>query len=219
MRRLHAFARGDAGATAAEFALVLPVALLFLLGIIDIGRYAWAINRMEKAVQVGARYAVATSIVPSGLNAQDYTGFNCGSGTLNAGDTICRGALGTISCTNASGSVSCTCVPSALSGSCPSDMATVNSTAFADIVARMKVVAPMLSPANVTVKYSGSGIGYAGDPNKDASGNPLSQISPVVTVQVSSLRLNAISLLGAGIKLPSFQYSQTLEDGDGAVAY
>lgn len=219
MKSQRSFAREEVGATAAEFALVLPAALLFLLGIIDVGRYAWAINRLEKAVQVGARYAVATTIVPAGLNAQDYVGFNCGSGALNAGDTICRDALGTITCTDASGSVSCACVPSALSGSCPSDMTTVNNSAFTNIVARMKVIAPTLSPANVTVKYSGSGVGYAGDPNKDDSGNPLSQVSPIVTVQVSSLRLNAISLLGAGIKLPSFQYSQTLEDGDGSVAY
>lgn len=219
MSRLRALLRGEGGATAAEFALVLPVALLFLLGIIDVGRYAWALNRMEKAVQMGARYAVATSIVPSGLNAMNYVGFNCGTSTLSAGDTICRDALGTVSCKSAGGAVSCACVPSALSGSCPTDLTTVNSTAFANIVARIHAIAPMVGAANVTVKYSGSGIGYAGDPNQDAKGNPLSQISPVVTVQLSNLTLPAVSLLGAGIRLPSFQYSQTLEDGDGAIAY
>lgn len=219
MRRLRFFVRGDAGATAAEFALILPVALLFLLGLIDVGRYAWALNRMEKAVQVGARYAVATSIVPSSLNAQDYTGFNCGSYTLNAGDTICRDALGTIACTSSSGKVACTCTPTALSNSCPSNLTTVNSTAFANIVARIRAIAPMVSAANVTVKYSGSGIGYAGDPSKDDAGQPLSQIAPVVTVQLTNLKLQTISLLGARIRMPSFQYSQTLEDGNGAIAY
>jgi hypothetical protein len=31
--------------------------------------------------------------------------------------------------------------------------------------------------------------------------------------------MRAISLLGVGLRLPSFQYSQTLEDGEGAIAY
>lgn len=220
MTRLSNFGKNERGATAAEFALVLPVALLFLLGIIDIGRYAWAINRLEKAVQVGTRYAVATKIVPTGLNAQDYVGFDCGgAGTLTAGSTICRDALGTITCTAGAGAVTCTCTESAIAGSCPTDMGSINSDAFNNIVTRMRVIAPQLGGANVTVKYSGSGLGYAGDPNMDGNGDPLSQISPIVTVQVSSLSLRAISLLGAGIRLPSFQYSQTLEDGDGAVAY
>lgn len=216
MIRCRAFFAHQRGAAAAEFALVLPVALLFLLGTIDMGRYMWAMNRLEKAVQFGTRYAVTTDIVPEGLNAEDYSAFACSAGTLNSGDPICREALGTITCTNAA---SCTCEPSALgNASCPSDL-TANTVAFDNIVGRMRVVDAGISPANVSVKYSGSGIGYAGDPITDDGGADLSEISPIVTVEVASFRFRSMSLLGLGIRLPGFRYSQTLEDGDGAVAY
>lgn len=209
MKRLRAFLADPSAATAAEFALILPVALLFLLGIIDVGRYFWSINRLEKAVQLGARYAVAAGLVASGLNSEDYVGATCPSGTLAPGDTICREALDTVTCT----STSCTCA-----GNCPGDL-TADTTAFNAIVSRMRVISPQIAAADVKVSYSGSGIGYAGDPRQDDAGNELSEVSPVVTVQVLNQRLRAISLLGVGLRLPSFQYSQTLEDGEGAIAY
>jgi Flp pilus assembly protein TadG len=99
MIRLRTFLRSQSGAAAAEFAMVLPVALLVLLVIIDIGRYFWTMNEMEKAVQAGTRYAVATEVVPAGLNEADYTTVTCpGGGAVNPGDTICREALGTVTC-------------------------------------------------------------------------------------------------------------------------
>jgi Flp pilus assembly protein TadG len=210
MRRLRKFLTDPRGATAAEFALILPVALLFLLGIIDVGRYFWTINKLEKAVQVGTRYAVATDLVAPGLNAQDYVGATCGTETLVAGDTICREALSPVTCT----ATACTCTGS----NCPADL-TNDAAAFTALVTRMRVIAPQIQSGDVRISYAGSGIGFAGDPRLDDAGDPLSQISPVVTVQVLNQRLRAISLLGAGLRLPSFQYSQTLEDGDGAIAY
>lgn len=218
MRTLRSFLRDQHGATAVEFALVLPVALLFLLGIIDVGRYAWAFNRLEKAVQMGTRYAVATSIVPEGLNSKPFVGFDCGgTSTLKAGDKICRDAIGVISCSGSP--VSCTCTPSALANSCDQLPGTANSAAFNDIVTRMQVISPGIKASDVTVRYSGSGLGYAGDPHEDADGNPLSEVAPVVTVQVASVTFRTLILLGGRISLPAFSYSQTLEDGDGAVAY
>ena len=53
------------GAAGAEFALVLPLLILFLFGMIDVGRYMWTINQLEKATQVGARWAVVTDMVAS----------------------------------------------------------------------------------------------------------------------------------------------------------
>ncbi|WP_442947045.1 TadE/TadG family type IV pilus assembly protein [Novosphingobium sp.] len=214
MRVLRSFLCDQRGSTAAEFALVLPVALLFLLGIIDVGRYAWTFNRLEKAVQMGTRYAVATSVVPGGLNTKnDFVGITCNGKTLGPGDPIaCTDAIGTISCTGGA-SVSCTCAATTQAKSCTGLPGTVNTTAFTDIVSRMQVILPSIQPTNVTVKYSGSGIGYAGDPSG------LSQVAPVVTVQVASVAFRALVLFGGSVSLPAFSYSQTLEDGDGAVAY
>ncbi len=214
MIRLRHFQRDERGATAAEFAMILPVALLFLLGTFDMGRYLWEMNKMEKAVQAGTRYAVSTAVVPSGLNAETYVGFACPGGILAAGDIICKEALGSIACTKGGNAVTCSCT-----GNCPADLANVDPTAFDNIVNRMRVMNAAIGSGNVTIRYSGSGLGFAGDPNEDDEGDKLSEISPVVTVEVASVRFRSMSLLGAGITLPSFRYSQTLEDGDGAVAY
>lgn len=227
---MRKFLADPSAATAAEFALVLPVALLFLLGIIDVGRYFWTINTLEKAVQVGTRYAVATDVVSNDLNAMDFEDrIECvsGEGNLVSGKTICKNALGTITCLSNSGGVTCDCTQSALgNGSCPDATSNVNTAAFTNIVNRMRVIAPQIAVNNVRITYAGSGIGFAGDPRIDDQGTsatnddtPLSQVSPIVTVQVIGQRMRTISLLGLGLRLPSFQYSQTLEDGEGAIAY
>ena len=56
----------------AEFALVLPILVLFLLGIIDIARVMYVINMAEKATQMGARYAIVTDVLPPEASAKDY---------------------------------------------------------------------------------------------------------------------------------------------------
>jgi len=209
---VRAFLRDERGAAATEFALVLPVALLFFFGIIDAGRYAWAINRLEKAVQMGTRTAVVTNIVAADLNTADYTGFECpaldadGNPTtrpIKAGDTICAEAVPVVTCN----ATSC------------DDGGTFNSDAFNRILGRMRVVDPSLRGDEVTITYSGSGIGYLGDPAKDDDGNDLADAAPVVTVSVNRAMLRMLFLLGGRVPLPDFSYSQTLEDGEGVVSY
>ena len=72
MTALRRFLRDTRAASAAEFALVLPLMLLFLFGIIDVGRFAWEINQAEKATQTGARWAVVTDMIPSGLASYSF---------------------------------------------------------------------------------------------------------------------------------------------------
>lgn len=220
MSRPASFLRNATGAAAAEFALVLPVALLFLLGTIDIGRYFWQINQLEKAVQAGTRYAVSTGVVASGLNTADFSGVDCSGDTVSAGDTICKDALGTVTCSKSANAVSCSCVESALgTASCPTGIESGDTVAFDRIVARMQVIYAGVPASAVRVRYSGSGIGFAGDPATDDAGNDLPDVAPIVTVEVTSFSFRSMSLLGYGIRLPGFRYSQTLEDGDGAIAY
>ena len=221
MSGLACFRRDTRGASAAEFALVLPAVLLMLFGIIDAGRYAWTLNQIEKAVQMGTRYAVVTQIVPDGLNTANFAGLSCGSYNVATGKAICREALGTISCTKPTNTVTCSCTQTALgAGSCPT-LGTPNSSAFTNIVSRMQVFAPYLSAKDVTVKYSGSGIGFAGDPSTSTNDDTkqLADVAPIVTVEVGNMQLDAIMLFGGNVSLPRFSYSLTLEDGDGAVGY
>ena len=214
MNRLRGLLRRRDGSSAAEFALILPLALLILFGIIDAGRYIWEVNQVQKAAQAGARYAVATALVPSGLNTYDTVGFACPPGTVAPGDPICREALGTILCKAPAGSLACTCEE----GPCPNP-GTPDSEAFANIVARMRVFAPRIRPANVELRYSGSGLGYAGDPATSDDGDPLSDIAPIVTVEVRSFDMRALLLFGGAVTLPGASATLTLEDGDGRRAY
>ena len=49
---------GKRGVTAVEFALVAPIFLLFVLGIIDLGRLFYVKNLMQYAVEQTTRYAM-----------------------------------------------------------------------------------------------------------------------------------------------------------------
>lgn len=209
MSALRSFLADRRGASAAEFALVLPLVLLFLFGIIDAGRYAWLINRLEKAAQEGVRYAVVTDVVASGLNSYDTVGINCGGQVLEASDRICAEALGTITCSSAG--CSCATAP------CP-PLGATNSAAFQNIARRAGRFAPV-EAGDITVSYSGSGIGFAGDPAVTDAGEPLSDIAPLVTVEIDGIEMRAMVLFGGGVDMPRVSSSMTLEDGTGTVGY
>lgn len=194
------------GSTAAEFAVVLPLLLVLLFGIIDAGRYMWAINRSQKAVQAGARFAIVTDTVPSGL--QDYTFV---SATNPPGSPIPIGAFGSISCGASGGTPACSCA----TNPCSSAMVgTTNASAFSAITDRMRVYYPELTNDDVTVRYEGIGLGFAGNPYG-------SDVSPLVTVEMNGAQFEPITLLVFGrpqIDLPLFRSSMTLEDGLGSVS-
>jgi len=187
------------GASAAEFALVLPLLILFLFGIIDGGRYLWEVNKAEKATQFGARTAVVTDPVPPGLTVESYLGVN----GLTQGDVIPASDLDPIVCTEAGG---CVC-----SGACPADF-TVDPVAFNQIVDRMKLMKPDIDASDVTVSYRGSGLGYAGDPNG-------MDVSPLVTVELTGVQFRPLVLFGAAaFDLPAFTTTLTAEDSAGTVS-
>ena len=97
---LRRFGRDRRGAGAAEFALVLPLSILFLVGLLDTGRLFYDINRGEKATQIGARWAVVTDPLAPELASTSYVGFVTPGGvTVNQGDRIPADALGLVECT------------------------------------------------------------------------------------------------------------------------
>lgn len=55
--------RSERGATAVEFALVAPVFLLFVLGIMDLGRLFYIKNIMQYSVEQAARYAMVNPTI------------------------------------------------------------------------------------------------------------------------------------------------------------
>lgn len=195
-----AFFRDERGASAAEFALVLPLLLIFLLGIIDVGRYMWESNRAEKATQMGARYAVVTEMVPSGLETYSFA---LSDGIL-AGDPVPIARFDRAVCNTSS----CTCTGASVCGSAGYDAA-----AFDAIVARMNAMYPPITDSNVIVEYRNVGLGYAGDPNGP-------DVAPLVTVRLTGLDFQPTTfvLFGRDINLPDFRAALTLEDGSGNVS-
>jgi Flp pilus assembly protein TadG len=194
------------GASAAEFALVLPLLLFFLFGIIDGARFLWETNRAEKATQMGARIIVVTDAISGGLANFSYLGDTSGGAALTQGDVVPAAALGRIDCTSTAGTVSCTCV----STPCPGTLTPINNAGFNLALARMRGIKPGITASNVLVSYRGSGLGYAGDPNG-------MDISPLVTVELSGLQFRpTLGLMLGTINLPPFRTTLTAEDNEGS---
>lgn len=190
------------GSTAAEFAMVLPLLLIFLLGLIDAARFIWTYNEIEKATQMGVRMAVATKMIPQGLYVYDFTA------DVNQGSLIPASSFGGATCNSTGGAVSCSCDTGA---TCP-DLGAANDDIFTAIVSRMAQFYPRISKQNVEVKYGYSGLGYAGNPNG-------ADVSPLITVRVKNLSFTPItSLLTLSLSLPDFASALTMEDGQGTVA-
>jgi Flp pilus assembly protein TadG len=170
--------------------MVLPLLLVLLFGLIDTGRFLWTYNRAEKATQMGARMAVVTNYVSSDIG-NSYVAA-CSPGLVQ-GDVIPASCFGSITCDNAG---------------CSSG--TQDATAFGTIVSRMQVFLPEIADDNVTIEYSASGLGYAGNPVGP-------DISPLVTVKVTGLQFTPLtSLMLASFTMPPFTTSLTAEDLSGA---
>jgi len=192
------------GASAAEFALVLPLLILFLFGIIDGGRYLWETNKAEKATQVGARVMVVTDAAPGGLAAHSYIGDTSGGTALTQGDLVPAAALGEVRCTSSGGTVGCTCVTTP----CPT-LTPYIEPGFDLMLTRMRYMKPDIAEQNVRVSYRGSGLGYAGDPNG-------MDISPLVTVELTGVQFRPLILFNStAFNLPAFRTTLTAEDSSG----
>ncbi len=194
MRR---FVDDRSGASSAEFALVLPLLLLLLFGIIDVGRWLWTYNHAEKATQMGARMAVVTDYVEPGIGSS-YLGV----GGLTQGDVIPAAQFGKIRCTSSG----CTCVTTP----CP-PLGTADTSAFGRIVTRMQYFLPEITASNVVIEYSSSGLGYAGDPNG-------ADLSPLVTVRLGGDGATPVqfrpitAFLLATLNMPTFTSTLSAED-------
>ena len=69
----------DQGQALVEMALMLPVLVLLLVGIFDLGRAVWLSNSLAMAVREGTRYGVvhgALSASPAGPGSASYTALN-----------------------------------------------------------------------------------------------------------------------------------------------
>lgn len=175
--------------------MVLPLVLFFLLGIVDIGRFLWTINRAEKATQMGVRYAVTTDMVAAGLGSYIFT-----QSGVPQGSPIPANAFVGVTCTNT------TCTNKG-AGPAPG----FSATAFNNILARMRNFMPEIQPSNLVIEYDYSGLGYAGDPNAP-------DVATLTTVRLTGVTYQPLTLYAfkSQIPLPSFHAALTMEDGNGS---
>jgi len=206
MRYIPRLLSNQKASTAAEFAMVLPLLLILLLGLIDAGRFMWTCNRAEKATQMGARYAVATDIIPAGLVGYSFAV----SGSIPQGDPIPQSSFGGASCVSNAAPATIASITCSCTGTCP-NLGTPNKDAFNNIVGRMQLFMPEVTATNVQIDYAYSGLGYAGDPNGI-------DVAPLVKVSLRSVLFHAYLLAGFNITLPDFSAGLTLEDGSGTAS-
>lgn len=204
----HRLLKSTSGSSAAEFGLVLPLFLVLLFGVIDAGRFMWQSNEAEKATQIGARIAIVTDVLSSGLRDEDYAGKNIGGTTLAPGDLIPAAALGSMLCT----STGCSCE----TPPCPT-VGTFNSALFNNVlVTRMKQMYPSITATNVIVRYRGSGFGLAEASGGGAGGPEQMEISPLVTVTLTNVQFRPLTTFALkSVTMPDFSTTLTTEDASG----
>ena len=89
---------------------------------------------------------------------------------------------------------------------CPTDGVTVEFGLFDRIVARMQTMKPDITAANVRIDYSGSGLGFAGDPNG-------MEIAPLVTVRLTGMQFVPLTgFMFATLNMPGFSTTMPAED-------
>ncbi len=199
------------GAAMVEFAVVLPLLLLLIGGIVDFSLAFWQMNMATKAVERGARIAAVSNPVATGF--EDIDTLTGGQ----AGDTIPAGFTFQIRCDNAG----CTCV----SGSCGGvgyDAAALDTIVYGRghgstcAVAEGPYALGMcnfylfggLAPENVVVEYRAApGVGFRGRP-----------CGPVATVTVSLRNMTfgwfflGVVLNSASLAFPPMRTTITSED-------
>ena len=209
--RLRQSIRDDNGAVLVEVTVVMTIMFVFILGSIEFLFALFQWNAATKAVQIGARIAAVSNPVAAGL---DNLSLAVVSAAVPPGSPM---PFFTITCDGASASCTCNTV-----GACPgvggydaAAMATIvygrgssscsDATSFYDT--GMCDIFSRISPANVVIAYTQTGLGYAGRP-----GGP----APTITVSIQNLPFQFFFLSGLrgfkDIPIPALTTSITAED-------
>ena len=192
-------ARNEDGAALVEAALILPILLLLVFGLMEISLYFWNANLAAKAVQLGVRRAIVSDAVAvgPGLDAAEgehyWDGLPPGQRCFPAGPGPSPCPEFSVACDVSAG---CRCE----GGNCRFTYATAR---LAPILAAMRAVLPDLRPDNIRIAYATNGLGYVGRPLP---------VPVDVTVSLVGLRYETILLgdllgpflpLHASARLPS----------------
>jgi hypothetical protein len=111
--RMRAASRGDEGASAVEFALVLPLLVMLAFGIISFGLYFAGLLGLSNATREAARYGVVQNRSCEAI-AQDLRSTSRGTlgivypitFTITRGSKVCSGSIAEATSANPDGALS-----------------------------------------------------------------------------------------------------------------
>jgi len=200
-RRLSGLRRDDSGATMVEFAIGVMLFLVFTSGLVEFTLAFWQWNAAAKALQVGARLASVSDPVSSDLAT--LTGMEGGAAPgakMPYFKRVCSGAGGG-SCSDGGtySAAAMNTIVNGRDGNC--------GTLGADGYPGMCDIFSRITPANVRITYTHTGLGFAGRP-----GGPV----PTITLELTGLTysfvfLNAL-LRFPPITIPAMRTTITGED-------
>jgi Flp pilus assembly protein TadG len=143
------------GGALVEFTLVFPILLLVALGTVDFTYMLFDWSMANKAAFIGARTAVVSDPVATGITNPTYDTTLLGQSCSNPATGAATG--------NCPAPVSTVCTPGASGGSCTAGY-TFDNTAFTTILGNMQNVFPRLQRQNVQLAYQTNGLGFVGRP-------------------------------------------------------
>lgn len=202
--RAGSIIRDNRGAAMTEFAVIGPLIILFVLAIIELSTALWSWNAAAKAAQYGARLAATSSPVAADLDSFAAASSSCTSGINCPGDplpyfnVVCSGASGV--CTGGGGALDAAALNWIVRGTDGACNSAIGRQGMCDIYGR-------IAPANVSITYENTGIGFVGNP---------SGATPSITVRVQGLTF-ATPILGffsglLNIAMPPFTTTVMAED-------
>jgi hypothetical protein len=197
---LATLAQDERGTTTIEFTLVALMFFTFTFGMVEFSYMFWQYNSASKAVQVGARLAAVSDPVWTDLTSlTDDSGTPGGPWTLDY-EIVCSGE--DEECDGDDGTYDAAALERLVEGrdGVCGDVGDDRDPGMCDIFDRV-------TPENVIVTYSNTGLGFAGRP-----GGPV----PTITVQLTGLTFEFVGLgdlLGLdAFTMPDFLVTMTGED-------
>jgi TadE-like protein len=139
------------GSSLVEFTLIFPMLLLVALGTVDICFMFYDWTLANSAAYRGARAAIVSAPVASGITDPTYDGLLLGQPCFDSGTGSSNGNCPSMSST-------CT------AGSCTGGFAW-NESAFSAIFSKMQAAFPRLTRANVEIEYQTIPLGFVGRPD------------------------------------------------------
>ena len=149
------FLKDCGGGPLVEFTLTFPIMISLALGTVDFAYYWADASFANKAAFIGARIAVISSPVATGITDPSWTVSLLGQPCYDSnGDS--NGNCPT---------VNTTCTPTGTSGGSCTGGEAFNNTTFTAILNPMSNLFPKLQRQNVKITYATNNLGFVGRPN------------------------------------------------------